>query len=220
MLPFPDHPSLRLLPEGAVWIGEEHALVVADVHLGKSATFRARGLPVPEGDIALDLARLLELARRWQAQQVIVAGDLFHAPAGFTPELAQALDEFRNDFGNELILVEGNHDRKLKQLPADLRTVQRMRFGCGLEIVHDPEDVPLSESLQLAGHWHPVVRIPDGPHRPMRMPCFVLHQHSLVLPSFGSFTGSSRRQYQPEDRIFVAHRRNVIEIPRNLISRG
>ena len=41
--------QMDLLPERAVWWGARGALLVADVHLGKASTFRARGLPVPEG---------------------------------------------------------------------------------------------------------------------------------------------------------------------------
>ena len=44
MQPFPETPHVTLLAEGAILLTDTMALVVADVHLGKSATFRARGL--------------------------------------------------------------------------------------------------------------------------------------------------------------------------------
>ena len=43
------HAELRLLPERAVWWAEQETLLVADLHLGKPASFRAGGAPVPEG---------------------------------------------------------------------------------------------------------------------------------------------------------------------------
>ena len=50
--------DLTLLPEMAAWLPKHRALVVTDLHLGKSATFRARGIPIPEGETRADLARL------------------------------------------------------------------------------------------------------------------------------------------------------------------
>ena len=43
---------LHLLPERAVWWPAAGLLLVADVHLGKAATFRRLGQPVPAGTTA------------------------------------------------------------------------------------------------------------------------------------------------------------------------
>jgi len=51
----------RALPErAALWL-QPRWLVVADAHVGKAATFRARGVPVPEGTTQANLARLTAL---------------------------------------------------------------------------------------------------------------------------------------------------------------
>ena len=42
--------QLLLLPERALWWPQQKALVLSDVHFGKSATFRENGIPVPEGE--------------------------------------------------------------------------------------------------------------------------------------------------------------------------
>ena len=39
--------QLDLLPEKAIWWPRRRTLLVADVHCGKDATFRAMGVPVP-----------------------------------------------------------------------------------------------------------------------------------------------------------------------------
>ncbi|MEK9774882.1 MAG: DEAD/DEAH box helicase, partial [Quisquiliibacterium sp.] len=49
---------LTLLPQRAVLIEHERALLVSDLHLGKAATFRKLGVPVPEGTTLATLARL------------------------------------------------------------------------------------------------------------------------------------------------------------------
>lgn len=41
--------TFQLLPQRALWWASEKTLLVADVHLGKGATFRALGQPLPRG---------------------------------------------------------------------------------------------------------------------------------------------------------------------------
>lgn len=215
MSPFSNN-SLTLLPEGAVFLSEISTLIVADIHLGKSAAFRARGLAVPEGDTARDFARLVELCKKYRATHLVIAGDLFHAPSGITPELEAALADFLTDISIPVTLVVGNHDRKLSKLPARLNPVSQIELGNDLCVVHDPADAT-GEALHLAGHWHPVVKIPDGKRTSLRLPCFLLRTNTLVLPAFGSFTGGAIMKPDPQDRIFVTLRETVIELPPALI---
>ena len=58
----------RFLPERAVYSAESGMLVVADVHFGKAATFRAAGVPVPSGTTQGNLARLSALIEATQPQ--------------------------------------------------------------------------------------------------------------------------------------------------------
>jgi DNA ligase-associated metallophosphoesterase len=217
MLPFFQHPSLRLLPEGALWIAEGKLLVVADIHLGKSAAFRARGLPVPEGDTARDLKRLLKLTGKHNAAHLVIAGDLFHAPTGITPELDAALVDFISRLGIPITLVAGNHDVKIQRLPARLTSVPHLDLESHLRVIHDPAHAT-GDRLNIAGHWHPVVRIPDGRRTSLRLPCFLFRNNTLVLPAFGSFTGGAILAPDPDDRVFVPLRDEVVEIPLTLIS--
>lgn len=214
--PFPDHPEIHLLPEGAAFAKDCGTLVVADVHLGKSATFRARGLAVPEGDTVRDFARLLALVRKYKAQRLLIAGDFFHAPSGVTPELVDALAKFVHELAVPLMLVTGNHDRKLKRLPLDIRQAPFIVLAGGVRVIHDPADA-IPSQLNLAGHWHPVVRIQEGRKRSLRIPCFVHREQIVVLPAFGSFTGGKVIAVESDDRIFVPLRNLIVELPRTLI---
>jgi DNA ligase-associated metallophosphoesterase len=217
MFPFQQIPSLSLLPEGVVFLTESLTLVVADIHLGKSAAFRAKGLPVPEGDSARDLARLLALAEKSHARHLVIAGDLFHAPTGVTPELETAFAGFMSQVGIPVTLVIGNHDVKISRVPADLQTVPHLDFNDQIRIIHDPAHAG-GDFLHIAGHWHPVVKIPDGKRTSLRLPCFLSRGNTLVLPAFGSFTGGSILNVRPDDRVFVALRDQVVELPPVLIS--
>lgn len=217
MKPFPEHPSISLLPEGAVFLSDSSTLIVADVHLGKSATFRARGLPVPEGDTARDLQRLLELARKSHASHLVIAGDLFHAPSGITVDLEDAVADFIGELGILPTLVAGNHDAKLKRIPSQIHCVPHLDRADAMRIIHDPAHAS-GDVLHISGHWHPVVRVAGGKRDSLRLPCFLYRNNTLVLPSFGSFTGGAVLTSKRDDRVFVALRENVIELPQALIS--
>lgn len=208
-------PEIRLLPEGAAFLIPGATLVIADVHLGKSATFRARGLPIPEGDTERDLTRIRNLVHETHARHIIIAGDLFHAPAGVTAELSKLLACFTASLGIPLTLVCGNHDAKLKHLPADLTALPHYDHG-SIRVIHDPQDASPAH-LNIAGHWHPVARIRDGKRTSLRLPCFLYRERTLILPSFGSFTGGAIIQPEDGDRIFIPLRGQVIELPEALL---
>jgi uncharacterized protein len=217
MILFPDTSHETVLqPEGAVFLTDFSSLVIADVHLGKSATFRAHGLPVPEGDTARDLSRMRELASRLKADEIIIAGDLFHAAAGVSTELSYMLSSFITEIGIPIHLVTGNHDAKIRTLPCGMKSHPFIDRG-NIRIVHDPADAGKGPSLHLAGHWHPVARIRDGKRTSLRLPSFVLRGNLLVLPAFGSFTGGAVLHPESGDRLFVPMRDQVIEVPEELL---
>lgn len=222
MIPDASHElPLDFLAEGAVFLRHTRTLVAADIHLGKSAAFRNRGLPVPEGDSPRDLDRLLDLKQRLDAAEVIIAGDLFHSPGGITPELEGQLRDFLTNLKVPLLLAAGNHDVKLRVLPCDLVPQPFIDRG-HIRILHDAEEMMAHETreaherLHIAGHLHPVVRVREGPRGSLRLPCFLLHRNILILPAFGGFTGGSMIQPKSSDRVFVPLRSRVVEIPPSL----
>ncbi|HWW70845.1 MAG TPA: hypothetical protein VN089_12960, partial [Duganella sp.] len=50
--------QVLLLPEKALYWPREKMLIVADIHFGKAASFRALGVPVPGGTTADNLRAL------------------------------------------------------------------------------------------------------------------------------------------------------------------
>jgi uncharacterized protein len=211
--------TLVLLPEAAILVLSPSArsLVVADVHLGKSATFRAHGLPIPEGDDARDLQRLTSLIDIHRAERLVIAGDLFHARSGMDDRLNQSFETFIEGLGIPVVLVTGNHDAKLRTLPKPLIGMDCLDLD-GLRVVHDPADAP-PDLPSICGHWHPVIRIPDGGRTALRLPCFLWRGATLVLPAFGGFTGGSRIAPSAGDRFFTALRDKVVEVPGRLLKR-
>ena len=103
---------LVLMPERAVFEPATGTLFVADMHLGKSAVFRARGLPVPHGTSAATLDRLATAVRRSGATRLVVLGDFLHARESQAPSTMAALAAWREAHPTlDALVVEGNHDR-------------------------------------------------------------------------------------------------------------
>ncbi|WP_442754227.1 ligase-associated DNA damage response endonuclease PdeM [Methylocystis sp. JAN1] len=197
-----DYRGLILLPQRAVWQAETRTLWIADLHLGKAASFRALGQPVPRGTTQENLARLGALIDAHQARRLVVLGDFFHARSGRTPGLLAQLRDWRAARGGlECIVVRGNHDIRAGDAPADCGFAsQDEPFAIdGVEGWHhaDGGKDPSHGPILLSGHLHPVARL-AGPGRDrLRLPCFCLRAAAVVLPSFGEFTGG--RAVNPRD---------------------
>ncbi len=187
--------TLWLLPEKAAWHAASRTLLIADLHLGKSATFRARGLPVPSGTTQENLQRVAALVRAHAATRVVFLGDLLHSKHAQRAAAIVPLHAWREAHAAlRCVLVRGNHDSHAGDPPPAL----------GFEIVDEPWPVDGAEGLVgchhpqqvasgvvLAGHWHPAITL-RGPARDrQRLECFCLIDRLLVLPAFGAFTGSS-----------------------------
>jgi DNA ligase-associated metallophosphoesterase len=197
------HRGLALLAERAVWHAQTRTLFVADVHLGKAATFRALGQPAPTGTTRENLKRMTALIESRGADRVVFLGDLFHARRFHTSAAGLFLAWRRLHRDVAMILVRGNHDLCAGD-PAQEMQMEAVGepFACGaLEARHQPLDE--SDALReagptvLAGHVHPTIRL-HGPGRDsLRCPCFVLQGRQIILPAFGEFTGGARLAYGP-----------------------
>ncbi|MFC0017486.1 ligase-associated DNA damage response endonuclease PdeM [Roseibacillus persicicus] len=211
--------SIELLPDMSVLLTKSRTLVLADTHFGKSAAFRARGLPVPEGDTAADLARIDLLLREHSVSQLVIAGDLLHARVGCTAEVLDLLLPWLEKSETTISLVEGNHDAKCGKNPLGKNWPLLNELTVdGFHILHNPdEELDNTSGFHLGGHLHPAVKIKDGTGTGFRTPVFWLRANQLVLPAFGSFTGGQFYRYQHEkDRLFTPLNNRVVELPSQL----
>ncbi len=195
--------ELVLLPERAVFVPASRALLVADVHLGKAATFRALGVPVPGGTTHATLARLDALVRRWCPEALVVLGDLLHGPVAQRSGAVDALARWRATHpALHVVLVRGNHDDRAGDPPAHcgVDVVDEPLALGSLSLCHAPRDI--AGGYVLAGHLHPAYRL-SGRVDSVRLPCFWLRERHAVLPAFGEFTGGWRVQPGLGDRVFV-----------------
>lgn len=179
------------------------ALFVADVHLGKAATFRSLGVPVPAGTTQENLDRLSAAICVFQPASLYFLGDLLHARAAQNPELLGKLLNWRmRHAGIEMTLIRGNHDSKAGDPPAEMNieVVEEHFMLGGFALCHHPQTVP--GAFALAGHEHPVVVLNGKGRSRARLPCFYLKAGQLILPSFGEFTGGFAVVPQAGERVF------------------
>jgi len=113
----PTEADILLLPGRAAFLPKTSTVVCSDIHLGKAATFRHAGMPIPEGSAQQDLQRLAGIVQTCRARRLLITGDLFHARSGCTQHV---LDEFstfceqvRRLHNTDVVLVLGNHEQSL-----------------------------------------------------------------------------------------------------------
>lgn len=205
---------LWLLPEHAVWWPARKCLLLADVHFGKAAAYRAQGQPVPAGTTSDNVRMLDALLATWPADEVIFLGDFFHAPQSQAPATLKVLHAWRQRHpGLACTLVRGNHDSRAGDPPATLHmNVDDEPYLMGsLALCHHPCLHPTH--FVVAGHLHPVCVL-RGPGRDrLRLACFSLEEGRAVLPAFGAFTGGWEVAPEAGRQIVVAGGGQVWPLP-------
>ncbi len=189
---------------------------IADVHLGKAASFRRLGVPVPAGSSRETLQRLSTLVRDTAADRVVVLGDLLHARQARSAALDADWADFRSRHpGLAVVLVRGNHDRSSGDPPPawEVEVVDEGRRLGPLVLCHAPPAVGVSDAHALAGHVHPGIVISGRGGDRLRLPCFHLGPQATVLPAFGSFTGLHVVQPQRGDRVVAVTPDGLLEWP-------
>lgn len=203
---------LQLLAERALFWPSRSILMVADVHLGKAASFRHAGIAIPGGTGAATLGRLDRALAVSGAQTLIVLGDLIHAKTSHTPALAMLVHRWREQHpALRWHLLAGNHDKRAG-LPEGwgLEPIDEgARFG-PFVLQHHP--YPSVDGYVLSGHLHPAVRLTGRGRQRARLPCFWFGSKVGVLPAFGEFTGLFDVQPAPGDRVFVIGQGAVIRV--------
>ena len=172
------------LPSGALYWPAERALLVADLHLEKLSSFAPRGQFLPPYDTGLTLARLAGDLLRTGAQTVIALGDSFHRDAGTTSLVDADRAALEAMTGRaQWIWLAGNHDPAPHALGGECRS--HLAWG-DLLFAHEPRR---GQAGLIAGHLHPAARVfING--RSVRRPCFVHDGRLLLLPAYGSSTGT------------------------------
>jgi DNA ligase-associated metallophosphoesterase len=204
--------TLEPQPERALLWVERETLLVADLHIGKAATFRDHAIPIPTGTTVDDLQRLSTSLVRTKAGRLIVLGDLFHSVSAQDERFLHLLRSWRERHSEvELAVVPGNHDQHAGSPAPGLgwRELEEGHRDGPFSFRHFPEES--DGAYVFAGHIHPLARVRDG-RESVLLPCFHFSHRICTLPAFSTFTGGSRIRPRGDDIVFVAADDAVIRI--------
>jgi metallophosphoesterase superfamily enzyme len=178
---------------GALWIPAFGAALVADAHLGYGWAQRRRGElgAVEDGGAA---AKLAELCGELAPRELVLLGDVVHAPRPAAPERALIEGVVTGLAARTAVrVVLGNHDRGFPRDFGHLRVaIARSWCGGGVFAIHGdrPEAAPEGYVLAL-GHIHPVLRIRDAAGAWAKIRAFVAGERGVILPAFSPFAGGA-----------------------------
>lgn len=201
--------TFTLTNQRALFWKKEKALILSDLHIGKTAHFRKNGIALANQIMKNDLERLSILIEYFQPEKFMVVGDLLHAGDN------SDVDEFcswRNQYPDlQFYLIEGNHDRISKKLESKLCLNFKTKL---LEMndflfIHDFEKG--HEKFQITGHIHPGFVI-NSSVRKIKLPCFAMSENQLLLPAFSEFTGLDTRNIPKKGKYFVFTDAEIYEI--------
>src|SRR5687767_5278256 len=150
---------------------DEKALIVSDLHIGKTGHSRISGIAVPQTIFKEDLQRLIVLIDFFRPQQVIAVGDLFHSHANKELELFR---RWREDFPSLTFhLVKGNHDiLKEAWYPSAGITVWQKELQLQNIYFSHEQCHPLPDAFSFCGHLHPGIELNGMGKQSLRFPCF------------------------------------------------
>jgi DNA ligase-associated metallophosphoesterase len=203
-----------LSAERMLYWEEEKALIVSDLHFGKTGHFRKEGIAVPQSVYKEDLQRLVSQLQFFQPKKLIVVGDMFHSTAN------KELDWFikwRNDFADlDIQLILGNHDILKKQWykEAGVNIIYQQLFMEPFSFMHDinaASDELAVPGYTFSGHIHPGIRINGAGKQSLHFPCFYFTPSFCVLPAFSRFTGLAMVRPNDGDHVFAIVNQSIMQ---------
>lgn len=192
---------------------EEKALILSDLHFGKTGHFRKHGIAVPQTIFKEDMQRLVAQIQFFKPTQLIVVGDLFHSDANKEMDM---FVKWRNDFAHlHIKLIVGNHDilPKTWYNEAGIECIRHQWQSGPFIYTHDKAECnSIDDCYIFSGHIHPSIALYGNAKQALKFPCFYFTKTYAVLPAFGRFTGSHTIKPANGDKIFALAQNKIIEM--------
>lgn len=203
--------NLWLSAQRSIFWEEEKALIVSDLHFGKTGHFRKWGIGVPQNVYKEDLQRLVSLLHYFTPKKLLVVGDFFHSSAN------TELDWFkrwRESFSSlQIILVRGNHDilhdnwYREAAIEVVSPTIQLNSFLFSHDKCETAEGV-----FRFCGHIHPGIIVHGLGKQSLRFPCFYFGDEHCILPAFSKFTGAVAMDRLSANSIYAIVENELVKI--------
>ena len=205
--------SFLLCASRCIFWEEEKALILSDLHFGKTGHFRKNGIAVPQTVLKEDIQRLTAQVQFFKPKYLIIVGDLFHSHANKEMDLFL---RWRNDFKQLPIkLVIGNHDILDKEWYAAAGIdcfEEQMQTGAFIFAHDKTECEDVADCYIFSGHIHPSIIISGAAKQSLKFPCFYFSRTHAVLPAFGRFTGTHAVTPKKADAIFVLMENKIMRL--------
>lgn len=208
-------PGVYATEERCIWMPEQDAIIIADLHLGYEGVLRMDGVAMPRYQDRVIRRRLERILDRYDPRCIVINGDFKH---NFDRNLRQEWREVSDMLSflseeREVHLVRGNHDNFLKTIA--VRHDVPMTWHQELQDViithgHRDEDLPPDGRMLLA-HEHPFVKLRDEVGATLSMPCYLYSDEVAVMPSFSPIvSGTDVSDAAPRDYLSpLLHDRDV-----------
>jgi uncharacterized protein len=207
--------SLCLSSDRSIYWEQQKALVVSDLHIGKTGHFRKAGIAVPQTVFKEDLQRLVALIQYFQPVSLIVVGDMFHSTANKELDL---FSRWRGDFEYlKIKLVKGNHDilNNSWYSKTNIELFESSMTIGGFCFQHDPSDCENENdevNYVFSGHIHPGITISGVGKQTLKFPCFYFTDSYCILPAFSRFTGTVSIKPKADDVAFAIVNNSIVRI--------
>jgi DNA ligase-associated metallophosphoesterase len=202
-----------LTTERGIFWERESALILSDLHFGKTGHFRKNGIGVPHAIYKEDLQRMVDLISFFNPKKLIAVGDLFHSVDNLELQL---FSKIRANFSKmKLILVQGNHDiLENSWYQKNHIDVVNGNYCLGdFNFVHDPSEIPKEKkAFYFSGHLHPSISISGIGKQSLNFPCYYFTEYSAILPAFSKFSGTAKVKKKKTNRVFAIVENSLIEI--------
>ena len=203
-----------LSPGKMIWFPKEKALIIADLHFGKTGHFRKSGIPVPQNVYKQDLHALFSGIQFYKPEKLLIVGDMFHSKANKELELFY---KWRSDISQlHIQLIKGNHDILHEQYYTDTAIQVDKQFSAGVfsfvhdiaDVVHNDED----EQFYFSGHIHPGIGLYAGSRQSLHFPCFYFTKKYAVLPAFSAFSGLCMIKPKKGENVFAIVNQSIVKV--------
>lgn len=188
---------------------KQKALVLSDIHVGKSAHFRKNGIAMPQNVLQNDLKRLSSLIAHYNPEKILIVGDLLHAGSNSEVDFFCRWKENYNR--TEFHLITGNHDRISRVVAEQLCLTSQEPVAEFGSLIFSHDCIPDHPKFQINGHIHPGIVLQNAV-RKIRLPAFACTEKQLILPAFSEFTGLDIRNTPRKGKFWLCTKENLYHI--------
>jgi len=181
-------PGILLDPRRALVAADGAWMAIADLHIGYEIARAAGGGLFPQwGQTEVESA-LLGLLADHQPKRLLLVGDITDRGIRESDELAIALLDRVEPEVSELVLIKGNHDRRMlgQRRLVDHFSIDQYLFHHGHEFSARAE-LAVPETIHVSGHSHPALHLRDGAGLSVKLPAFLQDSPPVSCPGIASW---------------------------------